>query len=262
VTSPGATDQGATSRFVAPVHLAKQNSGHTITGGTSDGPIIRLADVIKVYREVDVETIALRGVDLEIAPGEFVALMGRSGSGKSTLLNLLAGSDRPTAGQVIVAGVDLARAEERERIRLRGATVGLVFQNNNLVPFLDLIENMRLAAALAGRPVEAEAAEATLGRVGLGERGRHRPSQLSGGEQQRAALATVLLTSPAILLADEITGELDTASATALLDLVAELHRSGTITIVLATHDLEVAARADRIVELLDGRVVADRRPR
>ena len=110
--------------------------------------------------------------------------------------------------------------------------------------------------------VDAAMVEATLARVGLGERGRHRPAQLSGGEQQRAALATVLLTSPAILLADEITGELDTATATDLLDLVAELHRSETMTIVLATHDLEVAGRADRIVELLDGRVVADRRPR
>ena len=252
----------ATSRSVAPPQLATEVSGHPIAGGTSDGPIIRLVDVIKVYREVDIETIALRGVDLEIAPGEFVALMGRSGSGKSTLLNLLAGSDRPTAGQVIVAGVDLARADERERIRLRGATVGIVFQSNNLVPFLDLVENMRLAAALAGRPVDAATVEVTLGRVGLGERGRHRPAQLSGGEQQRAALATVLLTSPAILLADEITGELDTATATDLLDLVAELHRSETMTIVLATHDLEVAGRADRIVELLDGRVVADRRRR
>ena len=256
------TGQVATSRSVAPPQLATEVSGHAITGGTSDGPIIRLVDVIKVYREVDIETIALRGVDLEIAPGEFVALMGRSGSGKSTLLNLLAGSDRPTAGQVIVAGVDLARADERERIRLRGATVGIVFQSNNLVPFLDLVENMRLAAALAGRPVDAAMVEATLARVGLGERGRHRPAQLSGGEQQRAALATVLLTSPAILLADEITGELDTATATDLLDLVAELHRSETMTIVLATHDLEVAGRADRIFELLDGRVVADRRPR
>jgi putative ABC transport system ATP-binding protein len=256
------TSEVATSRAVSPPQLATEVSGNAITRGTSDRPIISLADVIKVYREVDTETIALRGVDLEIAPGEFVALMGRSGSGKSTLLNLLAGSDRPTAGQVIVAGVDLARAEERERIRLRGATVGIVFQSNNLVPFLDLFENMRLAAALAGRPVDAATVEATLGRVGLGERGRHRPDQLSGGEQQRAALATVLLTGPAVLLADEITGELDTAAATALLDLVAELHGSETMTIVLATHDLEVAARADRIVELADGRVVADRRTR
>ena len=226
---------------------------------SADDPIIDLSDVIKVYREVDVETIALRGVDLEIPRGEFVALMGRSGSGKSTLLQLLAGSDRPTAGRVIVDGVDLSRADENERIRLRGSRLGIVFQSQNLVPFLDLEENVMLAAALADRPVDRPVARAGLARVGLGERGRHRPDQLSGGEQQRAALATVLITRPAVLLADEITGELDSANATILLDLVEEMHVTESLTIVLATHDLEVAARTDRIVELLDGRVVSDR---
>lgn len=232
-------------------------------GETANGPgpnaIIRLEDVIKVYREADVETIALRGLDLQIKPGELVALMGRSGSGKSTLLQLLAGSDRPTAGRVIVDDVDLSRADERERVRLRGSRVGIVFQSQNLVPFLDLEENTMLAAALAGRAVDRSTAAAILARVGLGERGRHRPMQLSGGEQQRAALAMVLATRPRILLADEITGELDSVSAEILLDLLVEMHRSGSLTVVLATHDPDVAARADRIVELLDGRIVADR---
>jgi len=185
--------------------------------------------------------------------------MGRSGSGKSTLLHLLAGSDRPTAGRVIVDGVDLSRADETDRTRLRGSRVGIVFQAQNLVPFLDLEENLLLAAALADRPLDRASAHAILVRVGLGERSRHRPAQLSGGEQQRAALAIVATTRPAVLLADEITGELDTASAEAVLDLVAELHATAVPTIVLATHDPQVAARADRIVELLDGRVVADR---
>ena len=224
--------------------------------------IIQVSDVIKVFREGDIETIALRGVDLEVARGEFIALMGRSGSGKSTLLHLLAGSDRPTAGHVIVNGVDLSRVDETERAGLRGSVVGIVFQSQNLVPFLDLEENTLLAATLAHRPVDRSRALATLQRVGLGERVHHRPDQLSGGEQQRAALAAVLVTRPAVLLADEITGELDSANATILLDLVSELHAAESLTIVLATHDPVVAQRADRIVELLDGRVVGDRRIR
>ncbi|HEV7604519.1 MAG TPA: ABC transporter ATP-binding protein [Candidatus Limnocylindrales bacterium] len=221
--------------------------------------VIRLVDVIRIYREADVETVALRGIDLEISRGEIVAIMGRSGSGKSTLLQLLAGSDRPTAGQVIVDGIDLARADEAHRAGLRGRHVGIVFQSQNLVPFLDLTENVSLAAALAGRPIERAVALAALERVGLGSRADGRPSQLSGGEQQRAALAAVLVTRPPILLADEITGELDSRSATELLDLVSEIHASDGTTIVLATHDASVAARADRIVELRDGRIVADR---
>ncbi len=228
--------------------------------GQAGTAIIQLVDVIRVYREGDVETTALRGIDLEIAPGEFVAIMGRSGSGKSTLLQLLAGSDRPTAGHVIVAGIDLSRADEDERARLRGAHVGIVFQSQNLVPFLALEENIQLSAELAGRPVDAAGARAILARVGLEGRERHRPAQLSGGEQQRAALAAVLVTRAPILLADEITGELDSTSAERLLDLLVEVHRAAKMTLVLATHDPEVAARADRLVELRDGRVVADRR--
>jgi putative ABC transport system ATP-binding protein len=184
--------------------------------------------------------------------------MGRSGSGKSTLLHLLAGLDRPSAGQVIVDGVDLARADEADRTRVRGSRVGIAFQAQNLVPFLDLEENLLLAAALAGRPLARPSVRATLASVGLAERGGHRPDQLSGGEQQRAALAIVAATRPAVLLADEITGELDTATADLVLDLVDELHATGSLTIILATHDPRVAARADRIVELLDGRVVGD----
>ena len=243
--------------------IESATAGTSVARGAAGQPgadvIIQVSDVIKVFREGDVETIALRGVDLEVARGEFVALMGRSGSGKSTLLHLLAGSDRPTAGHVIVGGVDLTRVDESERARLRGSILGIVFQSQNLVTFLDLEENMLLAATLADRPVDRSTARAALARVGLEERAHHRPSQLSGGEQQRAALAAVLVTRPAVLLADEITGELDSANATILLDLVSEMRESESLTIVLATHDPEVAQRADRIVELLDGRVVGDR---
>ena len=238
----------------------------TIVAAATDGTaasdaIIELSDVIRVYREADVETIAVRGIDLRIAPGEFVAIMGRSGSGKSTLLQLLAGSDRPTAGRVVVDGIDLSRAEEDERASLRGAHVGMVFQSQNLVPFLTLRENVVLASVLAGRPVDAAGAVAILARVGLADRADHRPAQLSGGEQQRASLATVLVSRPPIILADEITGELDSASADLLLDLLEEIHIVDAMTIVLATHDPDVARRADRVVELRDGRVVGDRGP-
>ena len=225
-------------------------------------PAIRLVDVIRIYREVDVETVALRGIDLEIAPGEIVAIMGRSGSGKSTLLQLIAGSDRPTTGQVVVDGIDIARADETVRSALRGRRVGIVFQSQNLVPFLDLTENVRLAATLAGRPVDDPTITAALERVGLGSRANGRPAQLSGGEQQRAALAAIVVTRPAILLADEITGELDSSSANGLLDLMMEIQASERMTIVLATHDPDVAARADRVVELRAGRIVGDRRAR
>jgi putative ABC transport system ATP-binding protein len=221
--------------------------------------VIRLVDVFRIFREADIETIALRGVDLEVSQGEVVAIMGRSGSGKSTLLQMIAGSDRPTGGQVVVNGIDLARADEAQRAGLRGRQVGIVFQSQNLVPFLDLTENVRLAGALAGRTVDRPTAQAALERVGLASRADGRPSQLSGGEQQRAALAAVLVTRPPILLADEITGELDTHSASGLLDLVGEIQASEAMTIVLATHDPTVAARADRIVELRDGRIVDDR---
>jgi ABC-type lipoprotein export system ATPase subunit len=222
--------------------------------------IIELSDVIRVYREADIETIALRGIDLEIAAGEFVAIMGRSGSGKSTLLQLLAGSDRPTAGRVVVDGIDLSRADEDERASLRGAHVGIVFQSQNLVPFLTLQENVVLASVLAGRSVDRQAAVAILARVGLEARVDHRPVQLSGGEQLRAALAAVLVTRPPIVLADEITGELDSTSAGLLLDLLEEIHAVDPMTLVLATHDPSVARRADRIVELRDGQVAGDRR--
>jgi putative ABC transport system ATP-binding protein len=220
---------------------------------------IELSDVIRVYRETEVETIALRGIDLVIAPGEFVAIMGRSGSGKSTLLQLLAGSDRPTAGRVVVDGIDLSRAEEGQRATLRGTRVGIVFQSQNLVPFLSLRENMVLASRLAGRAVDPRAAAAILARVGLDDRANHRPSQLSGGEQQRAALATVLAAGSPIVLADEITGELDSTSADLLLGLLEEMHAAEGMTLVLATHDPQVAGRADRLVELRDGRVASDR---
>ena len=236
--------------------LSAQGSGPRVAW---TGPIIDLHDVIRVYRDGDVETIALRGVNLAIEAGEFVALMGRSGSGKSTLLQLIAGSDRPTAGRVTVAGLDVSTATDRERAAIRGRTVEIVFQSQNLVSFLDLVENLQLAATLAGRPASRADALGMLAQVGLADRGDHRPARLSGGEQQRAAVALVLITRPAIILADEITGELDSATAAELLDLLVDVHARDGLTLVLATHDQTVAARATRTVRLRDG-LVADGR--
>ncbi|HEX3428330.1 MAG TPA: ABC transporter ATP-binding protein [Candidatus Limnocylindrales bacterium] len=234
----------------------------TIATGPSlpvaDDAVFRLSDVIRVYREADVETIALRGVDLTVERGELVAIMGRSGSGKSTLLNLLAGSDRPTAGRVLFLGRDLATMDDAARAAVRGREIGIVYQSQNLAPMLSLLENVRLAAWLAGRPIDGAAARSALERVGLGHRAGHRPAQLSGGEQQRAALTCVLAGRPTVLLADEITGELDSESAGVVLQILQDVHAAEGTTIVLVTHDDAVAGRADRIVELRDGRIVAD----
>ncbi|MDQ2965321.1 MAG: ABC transporter ATP-binding protein [Chloroflexota bacterium] len=226
-----------------------------------EGPAYRLSDVIRVYREGEIETIALRGIDLEIPSGQFAAIIGRSGSGKSTLLNLLAAADRPTAGRVLFNGLDLARADEADRAALRGRRIGIVFQGQNLVPFLSLAENVELGAAIADRPAGRARIDELLDQVGLAGRARHRPEQLSGGEQQRAGLAAVLAAEPQVLLGDEITGELDTESAELVLAAVADAHEQRGVTVILVTHSPSVAERADRIVELRDGRIVGDASP-
>ncbi len=218
-----------------------------------------LSDVIRIYREGDTETIALRGIDLAIPRGTFVSVMGRSGSGKSTLLALLAGADRPSAGRVMFGGIDLGRAPEAELQRIRGRAVSLLFQADNLVPFLSVAENMQLAGELAGQPLADELIAALLGRVGLAERADHHPAQLSGGEQQRAALACVLASASPVVLMDEPTAELDSGTAARVLALVRELQEDFALTIVLATHDRTVAEGADRTVVLASGRVVEDR---
>src|SRR4029077_20816173 len=192
--------------------------------GRDGQPAVHLEDVIKVYREVDIETIALRGIDLEVPPGQFLAIEGRSGSGKSTLVNLIAGIDRPTAGRIWLEGTDIARVPDAVRHELRHTTLGIVFQANNLVAQLDLRENLTLAAALGGAVVTSEEASALFDLVGLSGRAGHRPSQLSGGEQQRAALACVLAGRPRFVLADEITGELDSKNARLMLDLLRAIH--------------------------------------
>ncbi len=203
---------------------------------------------------------ALRGVSLAIDAGEFVALVGASGSGKSTLLTMLGGLDRPTSGRVQVQEVDLAQADEKALTLHRRECVGFIFQRFELLPRLSAWENVAMPLMFAGvRPKERRArAETLLAQVGLGDRMEHLPSQLSGGEQQRVAIARALVHQPLLLLADEPTGNLDSVTGEAILHLLQQLNREQGVTLIVVTHDMEVAAYADRIVRLRDGQVVTE----
>ena len=221
---------------------------------------IRTVNLSRSYGPATAVIHALRGVSLEIGRGERVALLGKSGSGKSTLLNLLGGLDRPTAGQVLVAGLDLSRLSGRQLARYRLATVGMIFQSFNLIPSRTALQNVELPLVLAGVPPARRRAVATaaLQAVGLGGRLHHRPGQLSGGECQRAAIARGLVNGPQILLADEPTGNLDSVTAAEVLAVLTEhLDRLGA-TLILVTHDEESARRcAARILRLQDGRLIS-----
>jgi len=196
----------------------------------------------------------LRGVSFTVEPGEWIALTGPSGSGKSTLLGILGGLDSPTSGRILIGGTDVTRLGERAMARLRNETIGVVFQSFNLIPSLTAQENVE--APLYVRPSGSRARDAAremLGLVGLSDRLGHRPHQLSGGQQQRVAIARALVTRPSLLIADEPTGNLDSANGTQVLDLIEKLRRDRQITVVVATHDPEVAARADRTLHMIDG---------
>ncbi|HEV2249440.1 MAG TPA: ABC transporter ATP-binding protein [Candidatus Limnocylindria bacterium] len=201
---------------------------------------------------------ALAGIDLDIAAGERVAIVGASGSGKTTLLNLIGGLDGPTSGTLRVDDRDLAGLSSDELAAYRSSHVGFVFQSFRLLPHLTLAENVALPAVLAGTTREAAEARAAalLGRVGLAAHARHRPADASAGEQQRTAIARALVNGPRLLLADEPTGNLDADSAAAVLALIAELHASEGLTLIVATHDPDVAARADRVIRLRAGHLV------
>lgn len=211
----------------------------------------------------DADVQAVRGIDLEIGRGEFAAITGPSGCGKSTLLHLLGAVDVPSSGHVFVNGRDTATLNDAEATRFRLRHIGFVFQRFYLMPTLSAAENVELPLAEAGVPRATRRARAAelLGYVGLGDRRDHRPTQLSGGEQQRVAIARALANEPALLLADEPTGELDAGTGERLLELFAQLHRDGT-TLVFVTHDAVVANAAERVVRLRDGQVASDtRRP-
>jgi putative ABC transport system ATP-binding protein len=217
-------------------------------------PVLDVRRMSKVYGAGETAVHALREVDLLVQRGEYVAVIGQSGSGKSTLLNILGCLDAPTSGRYLLEGLDVADLDERQQSILRNRQIGFIFQSFNLIPRTTAMANVELPLIYAGvsRRLRRERARAALSLVGLGERHDHRPNELSGGQQQRVAVARALVTTPALLLADEPTGNLDSASTTDVLGLFDALHRAGR-TIVLITHDDEVAARADRVVVVTDG---------
>ncbi len=223
---------------------------------------LELRGVVKEYGAGEVVTRVLHGVDLVLRRGEFTALVGPSGSGKSTLLNLVGLLDRPSAGRIVVEGEDTGALGDRALTRYRGRTLGFIFQFHHLLPEFDAIENVMLPMmADRGRPDSSmeECALQLLRAVGLDRLARRRPSQLSGGQQQRVAIARALAMSPKLVLADEPTGNLDTRSADEVLALLREFNRRAGVTFLVVTHDPRLADRCDRIVELVDGRVVGDR---
>jgi putative ABC transport system ATP-binding protein len=229
-------------------------------GATFDSPasVIEMRGIGKTYRSGRLEVEALKEVDLDVGPGDFLAIVGPSGSGKSTLMNLLGCLDRPTTGSYRLAGMDVSDLTDDELARVRNRTIGFVFQSFNLLPRTTALDNVAMPLLYAGVPraERLERAREALGRLGLADRITHEPSELSGGQQQRVAIARALVSRPAIILADEPTGNLDSASGAEVLGLLHELNDAGT-TIVLITHDSDVAVAARRGVHVRDGRLSA-----
>jgi lipoprotein-releasing system ATP-binding protein len=226
-----------------------------------DNPILRLEDVVKAY---NIKSLALNGINLTMAAGEFTALIGPSGSGKSTLLNLIGLLDRPSAGRITLTGVDTGPLDDRALTRLRGETLGFVFQFHHLLPAFTAIENV-LLPTYGDRNYMDDAlrtkAMRLLEAVGLADRVHHRSNELSGGEQQRVAIARALSRDPKLVLADEPTGNLDSASANEVFDLLRRFNREQGTTFLVVTHDPGIAHRCDRIVEMIDGQIHGDKKP-
>ena len=221
--------------------------------------VLELEDVTKAYQTGEVLVEALRGVSFDVGEGEFVAIMGESGSGKTTLLGILGCLDRPTAGSYKLVGDEMTQLSESRRARLRCERIGFIFQAYNLLPRMTAAKNVELPLIYAGLPARERRPRVleALAAVGLADRMDHQPNQLSGGQQQRVAIARALVSSPSVLLADEPTGNLDSASAEEVLDLLEHVHAEGS-TIVMVTHSNEVAQRASRILRFADGLLVAD----
>lgn len=243
--------------------LNASSGANSIARVSRDSNAIIVCDnLVKIYKVADLEVVALQGLDLVVEKAEFVAIVGASGSGKSTLLNILGGLDTPSAGEVIVAGHDLLNMSHSERTLYRRKTIGFVWQQTarNLLPYLTALENVELPLILDGIPIYARYRRASelLDLVGLTGRRNHKPEQLSGGEQQRVAIATALANSPRILFADEPTGELDTSTSNEVFDVMRRVNRANDVTIVVVTHDPLVADHVERTVAIRDGRTSSE----
>jgi len=228
-------------------------------GAINENVVFHVHGVTKIYQMGEVQVHALRGIDLDLYRGEFAVMLGASGSGKSTLLNILGLLDRPTDGRYLLDGRDTTTLDEREQAQVRGQKVGFVFQSFHLVPRLTAFENIELPLLLAGVAPAArnERVDRALAAVGLEDRARHRPDQLSGGQRQRIAIARATIMRPAVLLADEPTGNLDSASGADVIRVLENLNSEG-LTLVVVTHDMDVGRRAARQLRMVDGRIVAD----
>jgi putative ABC transport system ATP-binding protein len=222
------------------------------------GTMLHCQSLSRTYRSGGRDLTVLKDITFSLEPGGFLAILGPSGSGKTTLLGLLAGLDRPTAGTVHLDGQELGGLSEDQRARLRGEKIGFVFQAFQLIPTLTAQENVQVPLELRGESGAAARARELLGRVGLAGREHHYPAQLSGGEQQRVALARGFSIRPKVLFADEPTGNLDAGTGATIIDLMVELNQDSGTTLVLVTHDIDLAARARRTIRLADGRIVAD----
>lgn len=240
------------------IEAKSEQVARTASGGHPE--LIRLENVHKIYQLGEVQVHALRGVSLQIQRGEFVAVMGASGSGKSTLMNILGCLDRPTRGSYFLDGTDVSQLSKVDLARIRNQKIGFVFQQFNLLPRTSALENVELPTIYAGvSPTERHSrALAALERVGLADRAHHFPSQLSGGQQQRVAIARALVNRPSILLADEPTGNLDSRTSVEIMDILQHLNEEESLTVVLVTHEHDIAQYAKRVLEFRDGRIRKD----
>lgn len=236
------------------------SSDDMIIAHRNDEYMIKCENLVKIYKTSEIEVVALQGLDLLVKRGELMAIVGNSGSGKSTLLNMLGGLDRPSAGQLFVDGKNLLKFTDKDYVDYKRSTVGFVWQNNarNLVPYLTAVQNVELPMLLQGRKKRRERALELLDKVGLLKRKNSRLDQMSGGEQQRVAIAIALANNPKLLLADEPTGSVDTKTSNVILDIFKELNRTEGLTIVIVTHDVKLARHIDRVVAIRDGRTSSE----